>query len=456
MMKCVIALSTACLAMVCAAADISEYTAVQSEVTTCSPTQETYFKGRSLANVRGLSLDGYQKFGGLPTDTRTYTIFAGEASTGAATSGDYTKSGLLLYSNLGSTLTVEFHGVCSYGKSYNGIGNGFELKLTQSGEDILGEVTWMAGFTGANDYLDTTWAEKKKSNFNDWNSSTATYSTGGSNLVLYFSDEAVTYTVSFKDWDGGLISEQTVAVGQSASAPADPVREGYKFIGWDGAYTAVQADTTVTALYHKWCNVRFEDADGTLLSEQTVEETMDAVAPDMSGRTYNGLPFIGWSAEFTTVGGDITIVAQYGTAPDVVKDIAEKWDLPANALIWDCEETAWNDSSRHWYTPGGVIKPWRAGAIAVFPKPITLSVSGSKKVGGIIVACEGDVVLAGDSVELDTPASVVFYADGKLRFENDVKGSTGLVQNVRDANDVFIPGTTYDSEIEGDATKIKK
>ena len=59
----------------------------------------------------------------------------------------------------------------------------------------------------------------------------------------------VFYTVEFLDWDGSLISSQQVEEGQSAAAPADPVREGYTFVGWDKPFDNVTSDLTVTAEY---------------------------------------------------------------------------------------------------------------------------------------------------------------------------------------------------------------
>ncbi len=61
-------------------------------------------------------------------------------------------------------------------------------------------------------------------------------------------------------------------------------------------------------------------------------------------------------------------------------------------------------------------------------------------------------MLTGDAVEFAPTANVEFYTDGKLRFENDVTGSAGFVQKVRDAHDMFVPGTAYDDEIDGNLT----
>lgn len=64
-------------------------------------------------------------------------------------------------------------------------------------------------------------------------------------------ENAATYTVTFKDWDGTVITSEEVAEGGSATPPANPTHEGYTFIGWSGNYTNVQQNETVTATYEK-------------------------------------------------------------------------------------------------------------------------------------------------------------------------------------------------------------
>ena len=64
----------------------------------------------------------------------------------------------------------------------------------------------------------------------------------------------VYYTVIFADWDGSILSEQTILEGESAVVPDDPTRasdeEGsYTFAGWDNDVSEIQSDMTVTALY---------------------------------------------------------------------------------------------------------------------------------------------------------------------------------------------------------------
>lgn len=57
------------------------------------------------------------------------------------------------------------------------------------------------------------------------------------------------FTVTFVDWDETVIDVQIVEKGSAASAPADPVRTGYNFIGWDKEFSAVMSDLVVYAMY---------------------------------------------------------------------------------------------------------------------------------------------------------------------------------------------------------------
>ena len=63
--------------------------------------------------------------------------------------------------------------------------------------------------------------------------------------------EPTYYTVTFKDWNGQILKTQTVTEGASATAPSNPTRDGYTFIGWDKGFTNITSNLEVIAQYEK-------------------------------------------------------------------------------------------------------------------------------------------------------------------------------------------------------------
>ena len=77
-----------------------------------------------------------------------------------------------------------------------------------------------------------------------------------SNLTVYAqytpnTPSTTYYTVTFKDWNGTILKSEQVEKGHSATAPANPTREGYTFTGWDKDFSNVQSNLTITAQYQK-------------------------------------------------------------------------------------------------------------------------------------------------------------------------------------------------------------
>ncbi|MBQ9927635.1 MAG: leucine-rich repeat protein [Lachnospiraceae bacterium] len=74
-------------------------------------------------------------------------------------------------------------------------------------------------------------------------------------IIALYSDnsgDASKHTVIFYDFDGNEHSRQSVAHGEAAVAPKDPVKEGYTFLGWSPSdFSNVQKDMTIVSRFEK-------------------------------------------------------------------------------------------------------------------------------------------------------------------------------------------------------------
>jgi hypothetical protein len=71
------------------------------------------------------------------------------------------------------------------------------------------------------------------------------------------------YTVTFKNWDGTILSAKTYHYGDKVTIPADPMRAVdekyiYTFAGWDKVVVACDGDATYTATYTTQCNHSYQ------------------------------------------------------------------------------------------------------------------------------------------------------------------------------------------------------
>lgn len=159
-----------------------------------------------------------------------------------------------------------------------------------------------------------------------------------------------TFTVTFVA-DGKSISTQTIAYGKSATAPTEPTKTGYTFVEWDSDFSVVTEEMTITAIFQiKTFTVTFTDYDGTPLKEETVSYGQNATAPDNPSR--DGYTFDGWIGTFTNVTANVTVTASYteiGKASYVELDnainSAEKLqESDYEATTWAAMKTALNEA----------------------------------------------------------------------------------------------------------------
>jgi uncharacterized repeat protein (TIGR02543 family) len=144
----------------------------------------------------------------------------------------------------------------------------------------------------------------------DPDSSTITFAMPSQPVSIIAHFTRVSYTVTFKDWDGTILKQQSVYYGDTAVAPSDPSRTGYSFTDWDTVFTDIACDLTVTAQYQiKSYTVTFRDYDGKVLSGQSVSYGGSATAPTVAVRS--GYTFTGWDAAFNDIESDLTVTALY-------------------------------------------------------------------------------------------------------------------------------------------------
>ena len=121
-----------------------------------------------------------------------------------------------------------------------------------------------------------------------------------------------THTITFKDFDGSVISSAEYELGATVNVPNNPTREtdagecSYVFAGWDYSVTEVQRNATYTATYTKtnivdlWnCSVENGGIDSITNSTETKSEnssySLNIVEPIASGN----MPYFGLTLDKT-------------------------------------------------------------------------------------------------------------------------------------------------------------
>ncbi len=118
---------------------------------------------------------------------------------------------------------------------------------------------------------------------------------GTSNTIVIDTIDAPVpeYTVKFYDWDGTVISTQTVKEGEDAVLPNNPELTGYNFIGWDKSIVNIKEDTEFYAQFEKQTfNIIFVDWENKLIEVQEYEYGQIIVPPEIAN--VQGHNFLGW------------------------------------------------------------------------------------------------------------------------------------------------------------------
>ena len=132
-------------------------------------------------------------------------------------------------------------------------------------------------------------------------------------LTLYPVWNTNKYTITFDTNGGSAIAPITQDYGTAITAPANPTRKGYTFIGWDKAIPATMPAENVT-ITAKWeinqYTITFDTAGGSTVAPITQDYGTAITAP--ANPTKEGYTFIGWDKAIpaTMPAENVTITAK--------------------------------------------------------------------------------------------------------------------------------------------------
>ncbi len=158
------------------------------------------------------------------------------------------------------------------------------------------------------------------------------------NITLYAKRTANTYTITFDTAGGSEIAPITQDYGTQIAVPEAPTREGYTFTGWDREIpTTMPAENmTVTAQWKiNRYTITFDTNGGSEIAPITQDYGTNITAP--ADPTREGYTFIGWDMEIPTTmpAENITLKAKW---KDIEKPTGEiiigtnKWHSFLNKL----------------------------------------------------------------------------------------------------------------------------
>ena len=227
--------------------------------------------------------------------------------------------------------------------------------------------------------------------FSGWRGS---YENIQTNMTLVAQYNPDMFTVRFLDWNGELLKSELVAYGTDATPPADPTREGWRFIGWNASYTGITGAVDITALYADASTVThwvtFQDWDGSEISRQEILDGQNAVPP--ADPTREGWHFTGWTGTYTGVTQDETVTATY--AINAYEIVFTDWDgavLKTQTVAHGSDATPPAEPSRTgWHFTGwsGAYQNVQAAATIVAQYEINVYTVTCKYENGTVISAQ--------------------------------------------------------------------
>ena len=185
--------------------------------------------------------------------------------------------------------------------AYGALGGTYATQIVQTGEKAIEpDVPSRQGYQFTDWYLDDT-----KYDFN-------AAVTGDMTLTARWTVNQ--YTITFDTDGGSAVAPITQDYGTAIAAPANPTREGYTFMGWNPVLPATMPAENMT-IKAQWrinqYTITFDTDGGSEIAPITQDYGTQITAP--ADPTREGYTFIGWDKAIpaTMPAGDMTIKAQW-------------------------------------------------------------------------------------------------------------------------------------------------
>ena len=158
--------------------------------------------------------------------------------------------------------------------------------------------------------------------FKETSKGVGTVAASYSGKTVSFTVKLGTFTVTFKNWDGSVLSSAEYVYGDTVNAPAAPVKPTdntytYTFAGWDKTVAVCTSDAVYTAVFTPnfiAYTVTFQQEDGTVIRADSYHYGDAITPPDApekpADNTYT-YAFAGWDKPVTACVGDAVYTAQY-------------------------------------------------------------------------------------------------------------------------------------------------
>ena len=190
--------------------------------------------------------------------------------------------------------------------AYGALGGTYATQIVQAGEKaVKPDDPKVNGLTFGGWYTDEDCTDGNEYNF------TAPVTKG---MTLTAKWTANSYTITFDTNGGSAVAPITQDYGTDITAPAAPTKTGYTFMGWEPEIPATMPaeDLTVTAQWRiNQYTITFDTDGGSAIAPITQDYGTQITAP--ADPTREGYTFIGWDKAIPTTmpAGDMTITAKW-------------------------------------------------------------------------------------------------------------------------------------------------